>query len=200
MKYRKEDFDRHDELVPTTTAADLANAEATELRNSDPLYQLSRRERRREQKRIKEAQNFFNKTAEGYINEIMDIAFGGEANQVEILDFWDRRWRNFSRIHIQRYLYRFKTPEEREKLTNHFIQFANRYHERLNQASETSKKPPAMALSKEEKVLEIQRKLKEAGVSTQAKTFKGLERAMVKSLREDNMYYEEIKKLIHSEL
>lgn len=170
---------------------------------TSPLIATSkygRKERRRREKLTNNLQATFSRIAEGYIGQVLEsgVEYEGEEH-AQIYEIWDNKWRTYCRVIIGKFPRIYHDHKTRGELLEQFTHFVVRFTS-MNLAE---KKPPAMGLeSPEEKVRRVTELLRDMEVNTQAKTFKGLAKALerVEEKYHNTLGYSEAKKVIHSVL
>lgn len=197
---KKTDEDHINNGPPELLPSELAHAMAQELKASSALYKLTRPKRRLEKKRIEDAKVKFNSVATNYLEEIFydDTDPGGEKG-VKIFDKWDNRWRAFARKQISKYPYIYKETEQRQELTNYFLQFVGNYREKIETKPEAPTKAKAKGLSPET-IEKIHETLKELGIKTSARTPAGLLKVVNSKVEVVSPQYKVLKELLTSEL
>lgn len=178
------------------TKAEVANLAAQALRDQDPMYNLTRNERRRRKKLQADIQKKYETYALRFIEEHLANNISGEKDPDEVWQKWDNLWRAYCRGVVNKNTDLYKDTESRVKLIDTFIQFVHNFIERQN------KKPPAKALSTEERMEQVRQLLKIMGINTQAKTWKGLQKAFERVGEEfvKSPEYGQVLEILQSEL
>lgn len=188
------------ESKKTDPPADLQRDTSKKANPPNATLKYSRKERRIREKLTNNIQGAFSRIAEGYIGQVLSSGVGYEGEEhTQLYEVWDNKWRAYCRVIINKYPRIYHNYKTRGELLEQFTHFVVRFTS-MNLAE---KKPPAMGpKNPEEKVQRVTKLLKDMGISTQAKTFKGLARALerVDEKYHDTLGYSEAKKVIHSVL
>ena len=185
-------------LQGTTEDWEIANRIAKELHDSDALYQLTRRQRRKEKKRINDWNESFSFICEQYVSEVLNKGFQFDSDEgTVIFERFDTKWRKYIRLELPKYNYpNFRKPSTREKIFSKFNTFVSNFmQETINPAAKDVKE---IEVKGEKQVeypnVEIHGKLyglpdaiellHSHGFKTAAKTKKGIQR-YINNLDED---------------
>lgn len=174
---------------------EIANKICKELHESNNLMKLTRRARRRENRRIKQWNTVFSKICEKFISEILNNGLQfTDVKAANILHHHDEEWRRFVRFEIKTkygdYKY-FRDQDKREIILNKLKEFANKFSTQSIQQNLKPEEPQALAkLVKfqdgDVTINEAITMLKKIGVKTQAKTVRGVQKVLDKFQKELN--------------